>query len=176
MTARRAFAVRLNTQEICASTNATLSTKAERHASASSGSAVELLLEDRDGQAPTALATTVRENLRSAARGHASEEAVRAEATRVVGLIRAFRLGHDSVLLKAPNGAPRGNRGAKGTTWTARCQGRPASGPHASTLHPPPFLPHPLIASLLPLPPLNGWAYVACRGRVFAFFFLNLGS
>jgi len=63
----------------------------------------ELLLEDRNRQALAALTTAVRENFGSAAGCHAGKKAVRTEAALVVGLIRAFRLGHETVRGKSPS-------------------------------------------------------------------------
>lgn len=97
MRACRPLAHRLDADKIGTTADTAIAPEAETHRLTEP---MWLLLEDRDGQALAALPAAIRKDLRSAARGHAGKEAVRTEAARVVRLIGAFRLCHDSIRRK----------------------------------------------------------------------------
>ncbi len=113
VSAGRPFTDRLNAQEVGAATKSPVSAERKRaqgneiskrsvlkginptpRAGLLNPMPQSLLLVDRDRETMTSLAATVREDLRASSRRHAGEEPVRTEAASVVGLIRAFRLGH----------------------------------------------------------------------------------
>jgi hypothetical protein len=76
-----ALSTALNTCEVDSLANAPVATEREHG---------NLLLVDRHGEALTPLATTIREHFAATARLHTGTKPVGAQATDVVGLIRAF--------------------------------------------------------------------------------------
>ena len=89
-----------------------------------------LLLVGRDGESLAALAAAVREYLLTATRRHAGSEAVGADATEVVGLVRPFHGADPRNLGRAaertiPEGACQAYPFERGTTVAGRAVGEP---------------------------------------------------